>query len=73
MAQNKFTQEQFIELKAFLKDLRALPNDKQSYVWTSYLTVTGIRENQPCSCKSSGGLWAKAVETLNNYIKENDN
>jgi hypothetical protein len=73
MAQDKFTEEQFIELKAFLKELRALPKDKMAYIWSSYLTVTGTRENQPCGCKSSGGLWAKAVETLNNYIKENDN
>ena len=39
------------------------------YVWGTYKTITGSQENQPCSCKSAGGLWLKAVNVLRDYLK----
>jgi hypothetical protein len=70
-----FTDMEFIEIKNQMATFGSyLPEEKMGWLWSKCTLLRGnTKEPQPCGCKSSGGLWAKAVETLNNYIKENDN
>lgn len=72
MAQDKFTEEQYQNLKEQMKRVGThLPTDMTSLVWSSYEKIAGVREGQPCQCPSSAGLWIKAVNVVNDYIKEN--
>lgn len=66
----KFSNEELTKLKEFMGTIGSyLPTDKTNYIWNSYLKITGKPEPQPCTCPSSGKLWGKAIETINNYIK----
>jgi hypothetical protein len=38
-------------------------------IWTSYGKIAGNVGGQPCTCASSGGLWAGAIKTIRDYIK----
>jgi hypothetical protein len=71
--ENKYhplTESEYIELKSKIESIRDyLPEMLLGYVWGTYKTITGSPENQPCSCKSAGGLWLKAVTVLRDYLK----
>ena len=70
--QDKFTEEEYNELKANMERVKThLPLDLTGYVWNSYRKIANTYEGQPCSCPSSAGLWIKATNTINDYIKEN--
>lgn len=70
MEDNLFTEEELKELKLVMETIGSyLPTDKTNYIWDSYLRITGKRENRPCTCKSSGSLWAKAINTIREYLK----
>ena len=57
------------ELKEVLNGISThLPHDKTGYIWGTYNKVRDSREPQPCQCKSSGGLWLRAIEHLREYI-----
>jgi hypothetical protein len=47
-----------------------LPENKMHVIWTWYLQITGTNEPKPCNCQSAAGLWVKAVNTINEYIKQ---
>jgi len=65
------TQLEFDELKSFLDGLGAwLPEDKAGYVWNNYLKLNGHTEPQPCTCSSSGRHWKKAIDFLNEWVKQ---
>lgn len=67
------TEWEFAELKNTLNEITTnLPNHLTDYIWGTYNRTKGTQEPKPCMCKSSGGLWAGAVEHLRNYVKEND-
>ena len=67
------TESEFIELKNTLSEITTnLPNHLTDYIWGTYTRIKGNREPKPCMCKSSGGLWAGAVDYLRNYVTEND-
>jgi hypothetical protein len=74
--ENKYhplTEQEYLELKSKIDSIRDyLPEMLLNYVWSTYKTITGSTENQPCSCKSAGGLWLKAVTVLRQYLNKVD-
>jgi hypothetical protein len=44
-------------------------SDLRSFIWTIHTTLSG-RENQPCTCGSSGHHWRRAMDSLRKYIDE---
>jgi len=67
------TEGEFTELKRVLSEITTnLPTHLTGYVWGTYNRIKSTNEPQPCNCKSSGGLWAGAVDQLRNYVTEND-
>jgi len=67
------TTPQYLELKDFLTNLgHTLPTDKLSYVWNNYNAVRGMKEKQPCGCGSAAGMWKRAVDELNAWVKERE-
>jgi hypothetical protein len=74
MAQTKFTEEEFIEMKEILSQITTrIPEDKMGYIWDRHLRITETQEPRPCSCQSAAGLWIKAIDTIRKYISDNDN
>jgi hypothetical protein len=74
MAQDKFTSEEFLEMKQILSQITTrIPEDKMPYIWDKYLRITGTQEPKPCGCQSAAGLWIKAIDTIRKYISDNDN
>ena len=70
MKQDKFTEEQFEKLKYEMSHIGShLPEHLTGLIWSSYVQIKGKPEPQPCTCASSGGLWAGAVQTIRDYIK----
>lgn len=74
--ENKYTpltEEQFIELRDFIKTLGAyLPENQAPYVWNTFNHIRGEREPQPCTCASSGAHWKRAIDFLFNWVKERE-
>ena len=69
--ENKFTEAEFTELKRMMSEISThLPEHYAGHVWAAHTKIKGQQEPQPCQCGSSGGLWAGAVATIRNYIKE---
>jgi len=67
-----FTEEELVKLKETMEGIGSyLPTDKTSYIWSNYIKITGKPEPTPCTCKSSGRLWAKAIDTIRDYLKNN--
>jgi hypothetical protein len=66
----ELTPEQLQELKDTLSGIGAyLPENKANYVWNTYNHIRDEREPMPCLCGSSGAHWKRAVDFLNDYIK----
>lgn len=71
--ENKYhplTESEYLELKDKIQSIKDyLPDMLLNYVWSTYKTITKSNENQPCGCGSAAGLWRKAVDVLQDYIK----
>lgn len=71
--ENKYhplTEEEYLELKDKIQSIKDyLPEMLLNYVWGTYRKITKSNEHQPCSCGSAAGLWRKAVDVLQDYIK----
>jgi hypothetical protein len=71
--ENKYhplTESEYLELKGKIESIRDyLPEMLLTYVWSTYKRISGSNENQPCGCKTAAGLWRKAVDVLQDYIK----
>ena len=66
-----FTEEEFETLKTELNSIKTfLPDNKMSYIWTSVQKIRDKKTPQPCSCRSSAKLWAKAVSDLREFVNE---
>ena len=66
----ELTEEQLKELKETLSGIGSyLPESKAGYIWNTFNHIRNEREPQPCMCGSAGGHWKRAVEFLNDYIK----
>ena len=74
--ENKYaplTEEQFIELKGFIKSIgEYLPENQAPYDWNTFNHIRGEREPQPCTCASSGAHWKRAIDFLFNWVKERE-
>jgi hypothetical protein len=69
--ENKFTEEEFTKLKSMMSEITThLPEHYVNQIWSAHVKIKGQPEPQPCTCSSSGGLWAGAVSTIRNYIKD---
>ena len=67
------TLNEFNELKDVLAQTTTHLNPSHAgFIWTLYTRVIAIPQPQPCNCKSSGGLWMTAVDTLKRFVAEND-
>jgi hypothetical protein len=67
-----FTYEEFQIIKAEMAAIGVyLPSDAtaQRKLWENCTRIRGKAENQPCTCKSAGGLWAKCIEDTNAFVK----
>jgi hypothetical protein len=68
-----FTYEEFQIIKAEMDAIGLyLPSDAgaQRKIWDNCTSLRGRAENQPCSCKSSGGLWARCIDDIKQFIKD---
>lgn len=66
----ELTEEQLKELKQTLSGIGShLPESKAGYIWSTFNHIRNERENQPCTCGSAGAHWKRAVDFLNDYIK----
>ena len=74
--ENKYhplTESEYLELKSKIDSIKEyLPDMLLGYVWDNYKKISGSNENQPCGCKSAGGLWLKAVTVLREYLNKVD-
>jgi hypothetical protein len=63
--------EEFQQLKTHLEGIKSfLPEHLMGPFWSWCNRIRGEKINQPCSCKSSGGLWADCVDTLRKFVRE---
>lgn len=71
MNYSPLSQEEFEELEKRLNNIKAfLPDGEMSYIWQTYNKIRNANETQPCSCRSSAGLWTRAVDGLRDFVKE---
>ncbi len=74
--ENKYTplsEQEFIELKEQLAGIKSfLPEHLMGTLWSKCNAIRGERINQPCSCKSSSGLWARCVDDLRQFVRDRD-
>lgn len=47
-----------------------LPEHYLSEFWRLCNLIRGERAPQPCSCRTSAGLWGNCVQTLRNFVNE---
>ena len=76
MEDNKYeplTEEQYHSLKGQLAGVKNhLPEELMTTFWVYCNKIRGERTNQPCSCKSSSGLWGSCVNHLREWVKKFD-
>lgn len=74
MEQSKYhplSLEEFQALDATLTSIGAyLPENKAPYIWATFNFLRGENEPRPCTCGSAGAHWKRAVDYLNNWVKE---
>ena len=62
---------EFKELKEHLEGIKSfLPEHLMGTLWEKCNRIRGERINQPCSCKSSAGLWGSCVADLRKFVNE---
>ncbi len=74
--ENKYSplsEAEFIELKQHLEGIKSfLPEHLMGTMWSKCNAIRGERINQPCSCKSSSGLWGACIDDLRKFVRERD-
>lgn len=71
MNYSPLSKEEFEELERRISNIKSfLPDGEMSYVWQMFNKIRNANETQPCSCRSSAGHWKRAVDGLNNFVKE---
>ena len=72
--ENKYhplTEQEFNEMSDFILNLGAyLPDNKASWVWSTFNKLRDENETQPCMCGSSAGHWKRAVDHIHRWVKE---
>jgi hypothetical protein len=68
-----FSLEEWTVMKAEVEALgNYLPEHQLGIMWERCTRIRGQRENQPCMCKGSAGLWARCIENIRAFIKERE-
>jgi hypothetical protein len=63
--------EEFQQMKTHLEGVKNyLPEHLMGAFWSWCNRIRGEKVNQPCSCKSSGRLWADCVDTLRTFVRD---
>ena len=63
--------EEFQQLRGHLEGIKSfLPEHLMGPFWSWCNRIRGEKIIQPCSCKSSGRLWADCVDTLRTFVRE---
>ena len=74
MEENKYhplTFEEFQELNKTVSSLGAyLPENLAPYIWDNFNKLRNENEPRPCTCKSSGANWKRAVDYLLDWTKQ---
>lgn len=66
-----FTPSEWTHLKEVMSSIHHhIPEQHMHLVWNSYQKIGKHNRPQPCSCQSSAKYWIEAVNTINNFIKE---
>jgi len=72
--ENKYeplTLEEFNELDKTIAGLGAyLPENLAPYIWDNFNKLRNENEPRPCTCKSSGAHWKRAVDYLLDWTKQ---
>jgi hypothetical protein len=67
----ELTKEQLEELKGVLSQITTrLPENLAHYIWNTFNHIRNEQEPRPCLCGSSGAHWKRAVDFLNDYVKD---
>jgi hypothetical protein len=65
--------QEFQQLKSELESVKAfLPEHLMGPFWEKCNRIRGERIMQPCSCKSSAGLWGRCVDELRQFVRDRD-
>jgi hypothetical protein len=65
--------QEFQELKEHLQSVGShLPTHLADYMWALCNRVRGEKTPQPCTCKSSGGLWLACINDLRQFVQSKD-
>ena len=63
--------EDFQRLQKELEGVKNfLPEHLMGPFWSWYNQIRGVKERQPCSCKSSARHWGACVEELRKFVRE---
>jgi len=63
--------EEFQELSSTVLSLGAyLPENKAPYIWDNFNKLRNENEVRPCTCKSSGAHWKRAVDYLTDWVNQ---
>ena len=66
----EYSKEELSELREVIGSITdRIPQDKVGYIWNNYKRISGDKAPQPCTCKSSSGLWGNALNTIITYLK----
>lgn len=66
-----FTPEEWTNLKNVMSSIHHhIPENHMGSVWNWFQKIGKHNRPQPCSCQSSAKYWIEAVNTINNFIKE---
>ena len=69
--QDIFTPEEWTHLKNVMSSIHHhIPEQHMGPVWNWYQRINKTNIIQPCACQSSAKYWVEAVNTINNFIKE---
>jgi len=65
------TQEEYIHLRNTMAEITThLPDNLTGYIWGTFNRLRDTHEPQPCTCASAGGHWKRAIEHINEWLKE---
>ena len=67
---NSYTEEELKELKEVVGSMTHLQEHQSNFIWNNYKRIANTNERQPCFCKASAGLWAKAVNTIRQFLDD---
>ena len=66
-----FTPEEWTNLKNVMSSIHHhIPENHMGSIWNWFQKIGKHNRPRPCSCQSSAKYWIEAVNTINNFIKE---